>query len=68
MAMNFRSWGEGRTLLEVATDVLIDAYIEAWWSAESLSDSKVLIRGWERWGLTISYARLGQGGGVLCWR
>ena len=57
VAKNLRSWGEGKPLLKAATGAMTDASAEAWWTAERLSDNKVLVRGRGKLSLTLYYAR-----------
>ena len=59
-------WNQGYRRGAVATT---DAFLEARLLVERLSCGKSLVSGWVQRVLTISYARLGQGGGTLyCWK
>ena len=69
MAMETKrqSQGKGKPFLEATSGMMTDAYPEAWWSAERLSDGEGLISGQGICGLTLSYSQPVRGVGVLQW-
>ena len=67
MATNRQSWGKSRPSSEPAAVAATYASTEVRWSEDRLSEGEGLVSGRGICGITISYARPGQGGGVLCW-
>ena len=60
--MNRQIWGEGRPLSKAEAGATVDASPEARLLTERISYSKVLVSGWGKRVITISYANTGWGG------
>ena len=63
---NYQSRGKGRPLLEAESGATTDSSPELQWSEDRISGGKGLVSGWRLRGITLSYDRPGQRGGVLC--